>query len=113
MVYNIKNRQIKVLCKNSFIELPSDLQEKINKNFEGIKKSGAQIFSKAKIKMTADEFKKHFKDYNTYLKENNLEIEFKKLYFVKKEKAIDDLNKLNKPKRYYLVPLLQIDMEQN
>ena len=73
---------------------------------------GCEIFTKAKIKMTADEFKKHFEDYNTYLKENNLEIEFKKLYFLKKEKAIDELKKLNKPKRYYLVPLLQIDMEQ-
>ena len=79
---------------------------------EGIQ-PGAQIFSKAKIKMTADEFKKHFENYNTFLKENNLEIEFKKLYFLKKEKAIDELKMLNKPKRYYLVPLLQIDMEQN
>ena len=62
--------------------------------------------------MTADEFKKHFENYNKFLKENNLEIEFKKLYFLKKEKAIDELKKLNKPKRYYLIPLLQIDMEQ-
>lgn len=180
MIYVIKDKELKLLCNNSLIKLPLDLQEKINNHFENIKNSGAnvwngevlqipgggidktdiinekidiektilretkeevnidlndeklilynnisylymsepgvqpgcEIFTKAKIKMTADEFKKHFEAYNTYLKENNLEIEFKKLYFLKKEKAIDELKKLNKPKRYYLIPLLQIDMEQ-
>ena len=76
---------------------------------EGIQ-PGAQIFSKAKIKMTADELKKHFEEYNIYLKDNNLEIEFKKLHFLKKENAIEELKKLNNPKRYYLEPLLQIDI---
>lgn len=76
---------------------------------EGIQ-PGAQIFSKAKIKMTADEFKKHFENYNKFLKENNLEIEFKKLYFLKKEKAVEELKKLNNPKRKYLEPLFRCDI---
>ena len=76
---------------------------------EGIQ-PGAQIFSKAKIKMTADEFKKHFENYNKFLKENNLEIEFKKLYFLKKEKAVEELKKQNNPKRKYLEPLFRCDI---
>ncbi len=76
---------------------------------EGIQ-PGAQIFSKSKIKMTADEFKKHFENYNKFLKENNLEIEFKKVYFLKKEKAVEELKKLNNPKRKYLEPLFRSDM---
>ena len=71
---------------------------------------GAEIYSKVKIKMTADEFKKYFEEYNIYLKENNLEIEFKKLHFLKKENAVEELKKLNNPKRYYLEPLFQCDM---
>ena len=71
---------------------------------------GCQIFTKTNIKMTAEELKNHFENYNTYLKENNLEIEFKKLHFLKKENAIEELKKLNKPVRCYLEPLFQIDI---
>ena len=44
-----------------------------------------------------------------YLKENNLEVEFKKLYFLEKDNAVEELNKLSNPRRNYLMPLLQID----
>ena len=247
MIYNIKNKQIKIVYKNDIVELPKDFQEKINKHFESIKKSGVnvwngevycissynveedkvevickksnyahylygerigcekeyecrnlsggclmetsdgyyiigeldettsypnvlqlpggnidksdiindkidivktiiretkeelninlnennivlynelcylyisepniqpgfQFFTKAKINMTVDEFKKHFENYNNYLKQNDLEIEFKQLHFLKKEKAIEELNKFDNPKRYYLIPLIQNDI---
>lgn len=74
---------------------------------------GVQLFSKAKTKMTAKEMKNYFECYYKYLKENNLEIEFKKLHFLKKEKAVEELKKLNKPKRNYLIPLLQMDLKGN
>jgi len=45
MMYLIKNKDLKIIYNNSFIELPSDLQEKINKNFESIKKSGANVWN--------------------------------------------------------------------
>ena len=47
--------------------------------------------------------------YYEYLKENNLEVEFKKLHFLEKDNAVEELNKLSNPRRNYLIPLLQID----
>ncbi len=72
---------------------------------------GVTLLSKAKIKMTVEEAKSYFEDYYKYLKENNLEIEFKKLYFLKKENAVEELRKLSNPKRNYLIPLLQVDLK--
>lgn len=67
---------------------------------------GVQLFSKAKIKMTANEMKNYFEKYYKYLNENNLEIEFKTLYFIKKEQIEENLKKMLNPKRNYLLPLL-------
>lgn len=72
---------------------------------------GVEFFSKAKVKMTANEIKCYFEEYYNYLKENNLEVEFSKLHFIKKENAIEELNCLNNPKRNYLIPLLKLDSE--
>lgn len=70
---------------------------------------GVQLFSKAKSKMTVEEMKRYFEEYYRYLKKNNLELEFKKLHFLKKENAVEELKKLSNPRRNYLIPLLQID----
>ncbi len=70
---------------------------------------GVQLFSKEIINITAEELNNHFEKYYNYLRENNLEIEFKQLHFFKKEKALESLEKLNNPKRNYLIPLLQLD----
>ena len=72
---------------------------------------GVQLFSKTKTKMSVEEIKNHFERYYSYLKENNLEIEFKKLHVLNKTNAIRELEKLNNPKRNYLMPLLQMDMK--
>ena len=72
-------------------------------------KPSVQIFAKAKSIMTVDEMKEHFEKYYKYLKEINLEIEFKKLHFIKKCNACENLEKLDKPKRNYFRFLLQID----
>ena len=72
---------------------------------------GVQLFSKAKIKMTVKEIQNYFNNYYKYLKENNLEVEFKKLHFFKKENAVKELKELKNPKRNYLIPLLKIDMK--
>ena len=79
---------------------------------EANEQPGVQLFSKAKTRMTAKEIQNHFKNYYNYLKENNLEIEFKKLHFLKKENAIEELKKLNNPRRSYLNPLLEMDMKK-
>ena len=70
---------------------------------------GVELFSKAKSNMTVEEIKKYFEEYYKYLKENNLEVEFRKLHFIKKENAEEELKKLSNPRRNYLIPLLQID----
>lgn len=67
---------------------------------------GIQIFSKAKIKMTANEMEKYFNEYYKYLKENDLELEFKRLYFIKVGNAVYELDKLTNKRRNYLLPLL-------
>lgn len=72
---------------------------------------GVQIFSKEIINMTAEDMNNHFEKYYNYLKENNLEIEFKKLHFLEKEKAVELLGKLDNPKRSYLIPLIQLDLK--
>ena len=78
---------------------------------ENNEQPGVQLFSKAKIKMTVKEIQNYFNNYYKYLKENNLEVEFKKLHFFKKENAVKELNELKNPKRNYLIPLLKIDMK--
>ena len=78
---------------------------------ENNEQPGVQLFSKAKIKLKAEEMRKYYESYYKYLEENNLEIEFKKLHFFKKEKAVEDLKKLDNPRRNYLMPLLQIDLK--
>ena len=45
------------------------------------------------------------------IKENNLDVEFGELHFLKKENGIEELKKLGNPKRNYLIPLLKIDMK--
>lgn len=72
---------------------------------------GVQLFSKAKINMTAEEMQHHFEEYYKYLKNYNLEMEFGRLYLLKKETALEELNKLPNPKRNYLVPLIKIDSD--
>ena len=73
---------------------------------------GMEVYTKAKINMTAEEMKKYFEEYYKYLKTNNLELEFSKLHFFKKENAIEEIKKLDNPKRNYLIPLLQKDIDR-
>lgn len=72
---------------------------------------GVQFFSKAKINMTSEEMKKYFEDYYKYLKQSNLERELKKLHFLKKENAVNELKKFDNPRRDYLMPLIELDLE--
>ena len=94
---NLDNQESILYNKISYLYISEDNEQ-----------PGVQIFSKAKIKKTKDEMKKYFEEYYKYLKENELEVEFKKLYFLKKENAVEKLKKLSNPRRNYLVPLLQV-----
>ena len=72
--------------------------------------SCVRFFSKAQLKMTAFELEQYFNEYNRYLRENNLEVEFKKIHFLKKERALSELEKLNKHFREYINPLIQANL---
>ena len=73
---------------------------------------GVHFFSKAKTKMTAKEFEEYFEAYNKYLRENKLEVEFKKLHFFRKGKCISELERLSNPKRAYVKALMQTDTRE-
>ena len=45
MVYEIKNKEIKVILKDEKVELPEELRKRIKENFENIKKSGAHVWN--------------------------------------------------------------------
>lgn len=67
------------------------------------------IFAKCKVNMTKEELKNYYEKYAEYLKENNLEIEFGKVHFIKKGETTAQLATLDNPKRNYLVELLDVD----
>ena len=73
---------------------------------------GVEIFSKARIKMTAREMEAYFNNYYQYLKQNHLEVEFKRLHFFKKGDIEEGLKKLDNPRRNYLLPLLKMDWQR-
>ncbi len=56
---------------------------------------------------TKDELNQHFFEYKEYLIRNNLEIEFNKLIFIKKENAVREFDKLSNYKRPYLRDLIK------
>lgn len=117
-IFNEKIDVEQTILREVMEELKINLKDKENIVYDGIsylyisednEQSGVQLFAKAKIKMTVKEMKEYFKEYYNYLNENNLELEFKKLHFIKKENAMSELSDLNNPRRNYLIPLLQID----
>lgn len=73
--------------------------------------SGYEIVAKAKLNMTANQVKEHYEKYKKYLEEKNLEIEFRKIWLLKKEDALEDFKKLENPRRKYLVPSIESDLE--
>lgn len=98
-------------------ELNLDLDDKsqISKyNFEYIevpegKRHAYCVILKAITNLTAKELDEHFKNYKRYLEENNGEIEFKKLHFLKIGNAVKELDKLDNPKRLYVRQMFEIE----
>ena len=60
-----------------------------------------------KINQTKDELKRYFEEYKEYLLKNDLEVEFNKLIFLKKENAMRELDDLPNYKRPYLRDLIK------
>lgn len=81
--------------KMSFIEYPTKMR-----NAYGFIATG-------KINSTKTELEDSFEKYKEYLIKNNLEVEFSKLFFLKSENALEELDKLPNYKRPYLKELLK------
>lgn len=60
--------------------------------------------------MTSNEIKEYYNSYFNYLIRNNLELEFGKIHLIDKSNAIEILEKMNNPKRDYLIPLIKEDL---
>ena len=65
-----------------------------------------------KLDITKDELNKHFEKYKRYIEKNGLEKEFSKLIFLDKNNALEELDRLNNPKREYLREFIEINMKK-
>ena len=63
--------------------------------------------------MTKAQIQEYYEQYLKYLKDNNLEIEFGRIHFIKKDKTTEELEKFENPKREYLKSLLEIDSKKS
>lgn len=67
------------------------------------------ILAKSVLNMTKEQVIKHYEKYLKYLIDNDLEVEFSNIYFIKKDNISEELDSLDKPKRDYLKTLLELD----
>lgn len=102
----------KTISREVLEELNIDLYNKNQVNDLKIKymhvegKFGIQILAKGVLNMSAKEMEEYYSKYLSYLYKNNLEVEFGKIHFIKKDNAIEILNKMENPKRNYLMPFI-------
>ena len=86
--------------------------DKINFEFEFLecpmgKRNVYGFLAIGKLDMSKEELKKHFDEYQKYLIENGLEIEFEKLIFFTKGNSIQEYDTYDNPKRPYMRELLE------
>lgn len=67
------------------------------------------VILRAKANFTAAQLEQHFREYKAYLEESSGEIEFSKLHFLTIGKAVEELERLENPKRIYVKQLLEIE----
>lgn len=117
---DIKKDEIDILCtieRETKEELNIDLKDK--KIIDGYeiryislpdeKVHSYILFAKGQLKITKQEMEKHYQDYLENLTNNNGEIEFGKIHFIKRGNIAEQLQKLKNPKREYLLKLLELD----
>ena len=99
--------------------LKREMKEELNLNLDDIKyemkylecptekRSVYGFLAVGKLDMTKKELNTYFENYKKYLKDNNLELEFSRLIFLNKSTAVEELDKLDNPKREYLRDLIE------
>ena len=97
------------------LNLDLDNKEQIdNYNFGYIEKPEGKrhsycVILKAYSMYTKNQLEEHFNKYYQFLEETEGEKEFKKLHFLKLGRAVEELDKLDNPKRLYVRQLLEIE----
>ena len=94
---NLQDKNLVESFELKYISLPNE------------KSNAYLIIAKGNLRMTKKELIEYYKEYLTYLKDNNLEIEFTRLHFINKKNNREKLNRLKNPKRSYVEELLEID----
>lgn len=114
---DVKDIENGIICIDSNIK--RELEEELNLNLDDIDykiefieypsktRNAYGFLAIGKINQTKDELKQSFEDYKEYLIKNNLEVEFNKLIFLKKENALNELDMLSNCKRPYLRDLIK------
>lgn len=80
------NKKIEAIKSDKELQLPEDLRKEIEKFWE-----------------------EQYREYKEILEQKGEDVEFAKLHFIKKEKALETLESLNNPKRPYLESLIVLD----
>lgn len=75
---------------------------------EGKRHSYAPMM-KGILSITAKQMEEQYREYKEILEQKGEDVEFAKLRFIKKEKALETLESLNNPKRPYLESLIVLD----
>lgn len=116
------NEDIKDGILEMNLNLQRELKEELNLDLNAIKyemkylecpSKGRSVYgflAIGKLDMTRENLRKHFKSYKQYNKQNNLEQEFSRLVFLNKNTALEELDKLDNPKREYLRELIKINI---
>lgn len=98
--------------------LKRELKEEMNLNLDeikyefkyieypGKKRNAYGFIAVGQLNMSKKELQKHFIQYCKYLENNNLEIEFNNLIYLKKGNAVKELDTYTNPKRVYLRELI-------
>lgn len=98
--------------------LKRELKEEMNLNLDEIdykfqyieypnkRRNAFGFIAVGKLNMSKKELQNHFIQYCKYLKNNNIEIEFNNLIFLKKGNAVKELDTYINPKREYLRELI-------
>lgn len=104
---------------NIDLNIKRELKEELNLNLDDIdykiefieypskRRNAYGFLAIGKINKVKEELKQHFEEYKEYLIRNDLEVEFNKLIFLKKEKALQELDELPNYKRPYLRYLIK------
>ena len=107
------------------LNIKRELKEELNLDLENIdykleyivcpdeKRNGYGFLAIGKVNLNKNEVENHFKQYKEYLEKNNLEIEFNKIIFLKRQNALKELDELPNPKRPYLRDLIKETMKDS